>query len=425
MAFGNSFTSYDALLKEYYSDDALENEIFSENPFLGLVPKMEKQTGRHFVQPLVYSAGQGRSASFSTAQSMASLTGELAVDFLLTRAENHAVANVSSQTIAATQNDKGAFMEAVTLISDNQLQNLTNEIADSLFRGTSRARGQIASSVSLSGSTISFVNPKDVLRFSVGMALDVAAAETSGNVRAYGSAGHGLYVSAVDYANATISIGTTPTPGATACPLNDSTNGIPTIATGDYIFAVGDRNNGLAGFGAWIPYGGVASNDSFFGVNRSANPVMLAGNWLNGQGGTTEEVLEQALAQVGEVGGNLTHFLMPFKKFADLAKSLGSKAQIVDSKVSPQIGYKGIEVVGPRGTVTCIPDRNCPSTMIAGVNVKDWQLNSIGKIVHVWDEDGKVWLRSASDSGMEIRFYSLGQLVCKAPRNQINIQVSA
>jgi hypothetical protein len=362
MAFGNSFTSYDALLKQYYNDEMLANEIFRKNPLLGMVKKFESSTGRQFVVPVIYGAGQGRSAIFGTAQTMSALSGENSVDFLLSRAENHAVANVSSQTIAATSNDKGAFIDAVSLIADDQLQNLSNDISLGLFGSASGARGQISSGTSVSSSlgVISFVNPKDALKFEVGMALDASATLTGTSVEAYGSGAHGLYVQAVDFAGCTITVGTTPVAGGTTCAPNDATNGIPTIATSDYLFQAGDKGTKISGLSDWIPYGGPSAT-AFFGVNRTANPVRLAGQWLNGSGGTLEEVLEQAAANVAEVGGTLSHFIMSFKKFAALSQSLGSKTQLVEVKVG-KVGYSALEIAGPDGTITCMADRSCPST---------------------------------------------------------------
>jgi hypothetical protein len=229
----------------------------------------------------------------------------------------------------------------------------------------------------------------------------------------------------VNRAACTITIGLLPNPGSTAVAINDSTDGCPTIATGDYLYAWGTRNKGINGISDWIPSSDPASNDSFLSVNRSADTIRLSGLRLDGTSGTLEEVLESACANVSEQGGELSHFFMSFKKYADLAKSLGSKAQLVDVKVSPTIGYEGIKVVGSGGPVVCIADRACPSASIFGVNIKDWQLNSIDEPCHIWDLDGNIWLRSSTQSGQEIRFYSLANLVCKKPVSQINITVNA
>lgn len=425
MAFGNNSVSNDTLIKELYSDENVTNALFMKNKFHALLPTNEAVPGRHYVWPIIDGTGQGRSASFTVAQSMASLTGEIMHDFFVPLQENHADANVASKLIAQSSSDKGAFLKAVKLIADDQLINFGNDLAVSEYRTASGSRGRIANS-SLSTSVISFVVPKDVLNFMVGMQLDLAAAEVSGGVKAYGSNSHGLYVIKVDYVACTITVGTLPSSSGAACNITDVADGIPTAAQNDYIFVRGDRNLKLNGFQDWIPYGGPLSGDSFLSVDRTSNPALLAGLWLDGTSGQSlAATLEDAIAQVGELGGELTHFMMPFKKYASLAKELGGKGvvDLVSVPVTPTVGFEGIKVTGSTGSVVCLPDRACPANTIAGVNIDTWELLSVGKAVHVWDEDGKVWLRSPTDSGMEIRFYSFANLLCKDPKQNINVRV--
>ena len=424
MAFGNTSTSDDALLKELYSDEAVQKALFVENKFFSMVPKNENAPGRHYIHPIVVGAGQSRSATFSTAQSMAGLTGEQIVDFQVGLLENHADANVQSKLIAQTSSDKGAFLKAVALIADDQLINFGNDVSVSLYRTSDGNRGQIDSTTTLASSSLKISPLKEVLNFEVGMQLDLASSKTASK-RAYGSNGHGLYVTAVDYVQGILTVGTSPVAGGTACNITDAADGIPTAQTGDFIFVTGDKGLKLNGFQDWIPYGGVASNDSFLGVNRSSNPVRLAGNWLDGTGGQSlVATLEDAISQVGEVGGKLDTMMCNYKQFSQLAKELVGKTQITKVSVDGELGYESIEIIGATGPVRVIPDRSCPSTLIAGMNLDKWELLSVGKAVHVWDEDGKVWLRSPTDSGMEIRFYSFCNLLCKSPRDNINIKVN-
>lgn len=427
MAFGNNSTSDDALLKNLYSDDKVTKALFMKNKFMAMLPKNEEVPGRYFVNPLVVSSGQSRSAKFSVAQSMAALSGELVVDFQVPLIENHADATVASKLIAQTQTDKGSFLRAVALIADDQLINFGNDLSVSLYRTSDGSRGQIDASTTLSGATLVLKNAKDVLNFEVGMQLDLASANTGTTVKAYGSNNHGLYVSSVNYSAGSLTVGTSPTANsaAPAGGIQDAADGIPTAAAGDYIYVTGDKSLKLNGFQDWIPFGAVASNDSFLNVNRSANQVRLAGNYLDGTAGQSlVGTLEDAINQVGEQGGELTHFFMNYKQFGLLAKELVGKVQISKTPLDDEIGFESIAIVGSTGTVVCLPDRACPSNTICGVNLDTWELLSVGKAVHVWDEDGKVWLRSPSDSGMEIRFYSFCNLMCKDPRQNINVRVN-
>lgn len=422
MAFGNNIgspsNSYvsqgdgDAILKEYYGD--IENEMFDENPWLALIPKKEDVTGRNFVQDVIAGAGQGRSAIFSTAQNAAATTGELPYAFLVNKIENHAVANVSNQLIAESSSSKGAFLDAVRLIADDQLQNFTNDMAISVFRGADKSRGQVGGSVA--GTTLTFSNAADATNFETGMWLDFATLNTGSSLTFASVSTQYCQITNLDY------IGGTATVAFSSGTNTLTANG---VAVGNYIYQSGDKSLGLNGFTDWIPYGALATNDSFLGVNRNANRARLAGSYLDGTGGNLEEVLENAIAQVSKLGGKLTHFLMSHAQYRELAQAQGAKVQLVDVVATPQIGFTGIQVVGhSSGPVVCLPDRSCPSNLIAGINRDTWKMISVGKAAHVWDEDGRVWLRSSTQAGMEIRFYSLANVVCTKPVHNINIRVN-
>jgi energy-coupling factor transporter ATP-binding protein EcfA2 len=108
---------------------------------------------------------------------------------------------------------------------------------------------------------------------------------------------------------------------------------------------------------------------------------------------------------------------------AELEKALGSKVQYIDLNVNPQIGFRGIMVNGPRGPIKCIPDQNCPSGSVFGLQLSTFKLYSLGKAVRVIDSDGLQMLRQASADGVEVRYGFYGNLGCRAPGYNINISV--
>lgn len=413
----------DAILKEFYSDDGVTNEIYVDNPLLALMPKKEDVTGRFYNQPVVASAGQGRSRVFTQAQNAASTaagsnstftSGEAIFDFQVKKVENHADANIASQLIAESSSSRGAFLDMVRLIADDQLQNIANDTALSLYRQADGSRGTVGGSAA--GTTLTFANPADAINFSLGMWLDFSATNSGTSTTFASTTSQYCQVVSIDQIGGTATV---------AFSSGTNTLTANSVAVGNYIYQSGDKSLAFNGFVDWIPYGGVASNDSFQGVNRSASPVQLAGSYINGTGGNLEEVLEAAIAQVVRFGGKLTHFMMSPAYYRQLAQAQGAKVQLINVMATPQIGFKGIQVVGhSSGPVVCLPDRNCPPGLIAAMNRDSWKLISVGKVVHTWQEDGKVWLRSTSASGMEIRFYSLANVVCKEPRSNINISVN-
>ncbi len=432
MAFGNnvgspstyiSQDSGDAILKEFYSDDGVTSEIYVDNPWLALIPKKEDVTGRFYNQPVHVSPGQGRSRSFTQAQNASNTaagsnstftTGEALYDFQVKKVENHAVANIASQLIAESSSSRGAFLDMVRLIADGQLQNIANDTAQSVYRTADMSKGVVGGSVA--GTTLTFANPADAINFSLGAWLDFSATNSGTSTTFASTASAYCQIVAIDQVGGTATV---------AFSSGTNTLTANSVAVGNFIYQSGDKSLGMNGFLDWIPYGGVTSADSFQGVNRSNSPVQLAGSYLDGTGGNLEETLEAAIANVVRFGGKLTHFLMSPAQYRQLAQAQGAKVQLMNVMATPQIGFKGIQVVGhSSGPVVCLPDRNCPAGLIAGVNRETWKLISVGKVVHTWQDDGKVWLRSTTSSGMEIRFYSLANVVCKEPRSNVNIKVN-
>jgi hypothetical protein len=424
MAFGNttgspsvyiSQDSADAILKDVYSPEGIVDVIFDHNPFLALIPKMETAGGRFFDQPLHVSPGQGGSSTFLNAQSAAATSGEGLYSWQVAKVENHAVATVDTKTVEESSlGTKTAFVDMVKGIADWQLKAMANVTSLRLYRGADMNIGIVAGSVA--GTTLTFSNVADATSFEKGMWLDFASSN-SGTSTTFASV-TALYcqITQIDY------IG-----GVATVSFSSGTNTLTAqgVSVGNYVYRSGDKSLGFNGFTDYIPYGPLASNDSFQGINRNDNRVRLAGSYLDGTSGSLEQTLMQAEQLVNKFGGELTHFLMPPVKYKELAQSQGSKVQYVDVVERPTIGFRGIEVVGNSGgPIVCLPDRSCPANLIAGVNMKSWKLLSVGPIVKTWQLDGRIWLRSSTASGMEIRFYSLGNLVCTDPVNNINIKVN-
>ena len=442
MAFGNdpgaATITYDqgnadAILKEIYSDEGITNEFFVDNPFLALINKKENITGRNYEQTVWASAGQAQSralgSQFATTQTNAGLSGEAPYVFVVPKVENTGVANVSQKAIAETSSTMGAVIDLVKAIADNQVQQMVNDTSFGLYRNSVPYRGIVAGSVA--GTQLTLSNQGDIINFELNMFLDFASTgAVSGTIRQLASNNTACQIVNIDYSSATMTVKWLGSGTQTLTANN--------VAVGDYIARAGDYGvygvntgtgtttvQGFNGFLDWIVYGGPASSDSFLGgVNRSQQATRLAGNYLDGTGGNLEEVLEKAANRVATVGGKLTHFLMPFSQYTALANSQGSKVQLVTQKADSNIGFDGIQVTGVNGKITCLPDRYCPTNTIAGIKLASWDLISVGKIVHTVQSDGKVWLRTYNQNGMEIRFYSLGNVVCKEPRAQVNVRVN-
>jgi hypothetical protein len=413
---GLDLTNFDAALKQYYTKERIINQVYQDNPLFALMPKSENFFGRNLPIVTIWGNPQGRSASFARAQTRAGATSSKLDDFLLTRVKDYSIAEIDGETMQATQNDMGAFLEAATVEIDGAVSEITRAIAIDMYREGLGIRGRIGTSTNVASTTLVLENPADAVNFEVGMELDVFATKT-GASKAYGTSGLGLIVTGVNVNAGTLTF---------AHNLNDAANGIPTIATGDYIAVRGDHNGAnlvkLAGLEAWIPSTAPGSTP-FFGVDRSVHPTRLGGQRLNAVGAPIEEALVEGAAIVAREGGKITHFFMNYDKYTELQNSLGSKVQYVDLKVTAEIGFRGIQINGPRGPISCVPDQNCPPDKIFGLSLDTWKLYSLGPAPQFLEHDGLMLLRKGTQDAVESRIGFYGNLGCRAPGHNINITI--
>lgn len=396
-------TAYDFALKEYYTDQRVENAMYTNAPALALIPKDETFVGDSMPLPLAYTNPMGRSATFSTAQSNA--TPSKGVRYLLTRARDYGVATIDNETLLASQSNAGAFMRAATHEIDGVLNNLRRSASIALFRDGSGSIGRVNNS-SFATTTLTLGNgsgtadPGDVVNFEVGQVLQISSGGTSGTLRS-GS----LTVAAVDRDAGTITT-----------TANLST-GVSAIAQNDYIHVSGDASAKVTGFAGWLVYGG-ASSTSFFGVDRSVDKYRLGGVWIDGTSAPIEEVVIKTAMRLGREGGEPSHLFLSFDQFENLEKALGSKVQYIDVKAGTegQIGFTGIKIAsGGVGPITVLADSACPRNRGYMLTLKDWGFYSLGKLPRVLDTDGLSMLRQASADGVEVRYGYYGQVGCKIP----------
>lgn len=401
-------TSFDAALKEYYTDDAVENMVYKKNPFLALVPKKEDFFGRNLPVPIITGNPQGRSATFSRAVTRSTLSNSQVEQFTMTRVTDYGVATIDNQTMEASQNDKGAFLEAATVEIDGIIQSLTRSLAVAQYKS---GYGDIGTIGSIATNTITLATVQDVTNFEVGMELDLSLTQAANVLKAYGTSGNGLIVTGVNRSTGVLTFGFN---------VTDATNGIPTALAADVIFVRGDRQNSatparlkIAGLDAWLPTT-TPTSTAFFGVDRSVDPTRFGGLRIDGTAMPIEEALIEGAVLVAQEGGAPDHVFLNFAKYSALEKSLGSKVQYADLKVG-EIAFRGIRVNGPNGEIKVVPDQNCPFNRAYVLQLDTWKHASLGKAVKVLDTDGLKMLRVASADQVEVRYGYYANMYCNAP----------
>ena len=424
------------VLKELYTDDSwvMKDLVYAGNPALALLPKDESSDGmggKSFPVPVIYGAGQGRSATFATAQS--NQTAPSLGEFFVTTISNYQLVTLDNRFMEATRTNTAAFMDGATMNVNTGINNITNDLAHDLFNDGSGSRGTYGlGNGSITAGVIVLDSPDSVVQFEVGMSL--VSYSVSGTTATQSTGANVGYIIAVDPSLGTVTVSTSQG-GVATSPTGWST-AFPYLAVqGDVNFAAGGLGSSLmlklAGFGAWIPAVAPGPTDSFFGQNRSSQVTRLSGNRFNGTQETIEEALIDAATLVARnrsAAGYPDYCFINFTSYAALLKTLGSRVQYVDVKHDEiDISFEGIQVITAYGKVTVLPDRNCPAQTAFLIAMKTWKLRTLGrapKILIYGSYDSNQGLRVGTADAVEIRIGYYGNLTCNGPVANCQIALS-
>ena len=396
-------TAFDAGLKALYAGQKIQDSTYKKNPFHALLPKMERMQGKNYPLPIKYSNPMGRSATFSTAQSNA--VGSKLDDFVLTRNHDYGVATIDNETMEASSNDAGAFMDAATFEIDGMIDQVAKSLATAEFRDGSGVIGVINSTVT--GTTLTLATAGDIVNFEVGMKIQFSSAGTSATLR---DSGEALTVTAVNRS-------------AGSMTVSANLNTITGLTAADKINVEGDIEGKIKGLEAWLPSS--VTSTPFFGVDRTLDSVRLGGNYLDKSSSPIEEALIDGITEASLNGGSPDYCFMSYANWANLEKALGSKVQYVDVQATPSIGFRGISLASPEGMVKVVADRNCNATDAFILDMSTWKLCSIGKAPKLLELDGNKVLRQASADGVEVRVGYYAQLGCVAPGYNARVKISS
>lgn len=393
MALNLTAGSFKDALKLLYPN-GLAEVMYPDVPFVGWVNKDKEFYGEAKVVVPFIGGTQG-SADFSTANTN---KGDITIKkFLVTRVKDYAIATVDAETLMATKNDKGAVARAL----DSQIKGAMYELSRSAGAQVyGDATGKRATVTATSGATIT-VSRTDVVNFELGMHCDLYDDSAAG--LAAGNSDN--YIIAIDRDSGVLTFNDTVATVFSATPE----------AGADYLVREGDYNSSAAGLLGWLPTTAPTSGDSFFSLDRSDDPVRLAGIRFVGTSSLLEETLMDACAYAHINGARPdTLFINPLR-FAQLAKSQLAKT-VVDVKTDiPGIGYKGLKIPTSTGVITVIPDPNCPYANGFLLQKSTWKLCSLGPFPHFAMDDGLKMQREASADAVTFRIRAYWNLLCDKP----------
>jgi hypothetical protein len=378
--------------------------FYTDNPLLALMPKKEDFGGRHWVQPLVYGTPQGRSATFSKAQSRGKSTSSLITDFVITRAKDYSIATIDNETLEASKGNANAFMDAAITEIDGAILALKRSLAIAMYRGTDGSIGNIfaAPAASVGQFEILLTSPSDVTNFENGQNLVIHSAAVGGSQRTSNGTINTFAIKGINRSSGKLT-------------LVGTVDGANSITAGDFIFVDGDRGEKMSGLLSWLPRTDPTSN-LFFNVDRSLDVTRLGGVRYDGSDQPIEEALTDAANLIGREGGSPDYCFLKYEKYAELVKALGSKVQYVDVKMeNTKIGFRGISIIGPKGDIKVMPDQNAIDGVGFMLQMNTWKLATLGKPCRVLNTDGLTMLRQNDADGVEVRYGYYGNMGCKAP----------
>jgi hypothetical protein len=384
---------------------------WSSTPLLGMIKKRSDFGGRRWDWALNYGQPANRTTDATTAFSN---TDQLKLQEFTgySRIQNYSSYSIQGETILASKavgSDSYVddLKEGIAGINNQFMQ----DIYFDLWLDGSGKRGNIGSVVTGAAGTVTLSDITRAIYFEDGQKVVAAAALLTGNIRGGSST----------YLGATIG-----TDLATVTAINYITgvitfDNVPaTWANGDYLFMNGDRGRKAFGLQSWCPVNDPTGTDNFLGVNRSINPVRLAGIRANRVGGSKAEKILHMIKIANIQGVSFPTVYMHPDNVEEMTLELGAKQHFpkVDLKSTVAgVFYQGLVVEGFGQSVAVVADRACPIDEMVGMDAsKEFELDSLGQCPRILDLDGNT-LRMGSGDSYSIRLGGYYNVRCPRPKN--------
>jgi hypothetical protein len=393
-----SVSTASAALKVYYSNQRVQDMMYKDNPLYALLPKYKDFYGASYPLPFRVTLPQGRSSTFTNAQSQK--TPSVYKAFSLTRAKDYALAGIDSESWMASQTNPGAFLRLATNEINGALEALKRSLSWACYGDSSGTLGVAAGAgTSANPTVITLTNADDIVKFEVNQTIEVRTAGAL--THTFDGTAHSGVISAVDRNAGTITVNI------------DNSGAGGTIAANDTFNVVGDFNAKLTGLLGWVPSTAPTST-AFFGVDRTADSSRMGGVRVTSTGKPLDEAYVDAARRIGREGGMPDYGFLSFTKYAALEKTLGSRVIYDDVEVAG-VGFRGIKISGPNRPITIIADKDCPQNNGFLLTMETWGLYSLEEPVQILDLDGQKILRESSADAYEVRCASFSQMGCDAP----------
>lgn len=427
MASSNGLANIEAFLKTLYTSNKIQEQVYTEFPLLGAIPKFGGGSGEFEVTPAIIGAPQGMARTRATAQTIAGgVNGSKikGIKWICNWGDLAQSLTITDKEIAASSGSASFFQQL-----EKRYAMAVQEANRWLAYAVIADRGRALASGTISAGVITLAVAMDATKFEIGSAIQASANDgTSSGHSLLGSGSIG-YVTAVDPVSGTITV---------SASASSTTAGTPSGWTGTMYFffaetfgAGGTTNEIIGGGGllSWIPATAPTAGDSFNGVDRSVAPYRLAGlnvpsGYLTGK--SMADKFRTAAMYANTVGTSpgLTHFYCNPEDWLSLAIELENRG-IYDLSMSGgadiTFNVKALSITTSTGNVPVIADRTVPKGTVLGLTmpkdgsniyIKSLKDSSIMKLMGA---DGQRLLRHATEDSYEMRWVGYSTLVVSAP----------
>lgn len=416
-----TLSDIDEILKTLYEDSVPDLGIKKYRTWQ-ILPKKTNFTGKNKSVSLQYARSKGISHTFSTARTRAAASRF--VEFLVTRGQDYGVIQIDGETLDAAR-DAGSKIDYLKRESENMFKRMAHRFNRNLFRNHGMAIARIVSGGGT--TTITVTDPMDLLWLEVGDTIVTSDTDgTSGSVD-----NNPTTITAIDRTAGTLTAAA-------------AWNGGGGFSDNDYIFMQGDFGLGFRGLASWLPSTAPTSGDSFFGVDRSTDPLRLAGqrHVAVAGDGTLANFLGRALTEHTVQGGEGSVIVINSVHWRQLEQQLSSKVRygvvpIQTSKGAMRdeagalVGFKSIKIVGDSEEADVIAEPDLPRYDGYILDLESVCWDGLGEAPKYLDYRGyggggeQGWLRIGDEDAIEGRVGGRGQFWCDAPGKNSRLTFAA
>jgi hypothetical protein len=368
------------LVSEMWSEEALNEEIITEEPVLGM-SKKETNWGTNAVHhPLGWGGNQGVGRTFADAKRLKSHAQE--DEFVLRTREMFATLSLEGKLLRAFEynKQKHLLVDPIKREGERAIDIMRQRLSKAVHGNGVGILAGITSGSNVLTNTVTLTDGNDLKQFMKDYAIQTINTNgTGGTLNDSGAEARIYSVGSED--NPTLTLSTT---WAAA---------FPSIAAGHYIVGTGTYDDdyiyGLDGFNPeWSSPSSLPAD--FLTCVRSVNPGWLAGLSIDGRNLSFLQAAKKAaryLVDRGEKPDTVLCSTRDFERFEfenkpELVKFPAEKM----GKMNLGVEYTGAVIQGPRGPLKIVPSSWMPDNVMRVGEMKHLTFGSIGPLVH-WDMD--------------------------------------